>query len=178
MHMRLRSTRVIAFVLTIIVSCEVFAGSETGLIVTSEGIRFANGRHQLVLAVWNCGGEAIDADIASLPWGENTLGMTIRRVGLMPTAELNQSYRVNDFPVKKITISSKGVVRGVVDLSEYFVSLERSAKSDDFIVFWTYNTGLLGESPARQVAGIELISHQSQSPSTLDKHKHSEICRR
>ncbi len=90
MHMLRKHSRWIALAATILSTSAALAQQETPIQVAAVGTQNNAGRVVLLISITNCGSTALRADIGNMPWGENTIGLTLRRVSEMPRAELRQ----------------------------------------------------------------------------------------
>lgn len=128
-------------------------------VARSEG----SGRAVLIISLTNCGTAPIRSDAANMPWGENTIGLTLRRASEMPTGELKQNFPLRHVAPEEIVIPPGGRVTGSVDLTERFPDLSVSSKDKSFVLFWTYNAGLLIEGGSRQISGVVDIPDDATS---------------
>lgn len=154
MHMLRKIRNSTVFMVSYLAVLQVAATPALPIIVdASISTSSASGRTELFMSVTNCGRDILRTDAANMPWGENTIGLTLRRASEMPTGELKQNFPLRHVAPEEIVIPPGGRVTGSVDLTERFPDLA-SSKDKSFVLFWTYNSGLLIKGSSRQISGV------------------------
>lgn len=153
MHMLRKNKLVALLAMALIAPCAV-ARHAPSVVVDAAGIRHESGRVVLLMSVTNCSSIALHVDAGNLPWGENTIGLTLRRASEMPGGELRQLIPVRHSAPEEVVIPPQGRVNGSIDLTERFPDLSSVEKYKEFVLFWTYNTTLLSKNGGQQVSGV------------------------
>lgn len=154
MHMLRRIRNSLALIALILSAPCAIARHAPVIVVDTIGIQHESGRVVLVMSVTNCSPTALHADAGNMPWGENTIGLTLRQASEMPGGEFRQLIPLRHSPPNEVVIPPWGRIRGSIDLTERFPDLSPANKNERFVLFWTYNTALLAKNGGHQVSGI------------------------
>jgi hypothetical protein len=121
--------------------------------VTADRITQADGSYWLHLTLWNCSAAPLKVDGAFAPWGEHAITLALFGADPMPTRFWPQQIIPEEVRPPVVQLAPGGHTEGKVPLRfPPFGSQENTTKGP-FVLFWSYNTDLLGERPARQVSG-------------------------
>lgn len=135
--------------------------------IKANGVVEHDGLHWLRLTLWNCSGKPLVVSGAFAPWGEHTLIMALFGADRLPGRVWAPESIPQTVPISRITLPSGGHTSGEVAL--LFPPFGRhSLEKGPYVLFWSYNTGSMGESPARQLSGAVNIGIAGEDLSGSD----------
>lgn len=122
------------------------------IVVKATDVVEHDGLHWLRLTLWNCSTKPLAVSRSVAPWGEYTLMMGLYGADRLPGRVWAPESISQKVPSSRVTVPSGGHTSGEVAL--LFPPFGRhSQEKGPYVLFWSYNTGWLGEQPARQVSG-------------------------
>jgi len=121
--------------------------------VTADRITQANGTYWLHLTLWNCSAVPLKVDGAFAPWGAHTLTLALFGADPIPSHFWPQQMAVEDVHPSEVELAPGGHTDGKVALRFPPFGSEKNKATGPFVLFWSYNTDLLHEHPARQLSG-------------------------
>lgn len=120
--------------------------------IKATGIAEHDGLHWLRLTLWNCSAKPLVVRGPFAPWGENTLIMGLYGADRLPGRVWKPESIPQKVPSSRVTLPSGGHTSGEVAL--LFPPFgSHSQEKGPYVLFWSYNTGLMEERPARQLSG-------------------------
>jgi hypothetical protein len=122
-----------------------------GVEVRADRVLLKGGDAWLHMAFWNCTRQSMTMSEADLPWGPHGLTLGLYRAAPLPAEGWPQFVPVEDAWPQKVTVGPGMHVEG--DAPLHFGVLAKGKDKGPFVLFWSYNTGRAGESPARQLSG-------------------------
>lgn len=121
--------------------------------VRADRITQANGTYWLHITVWNCSAGPLAVDGGLAPWGQHTLTMALFGADPIPVHFWPQQMTVEDVHPPVVQLAPGGHTEGAVPLRFPPLGSQKNKLKGPFVLFWSYNTDLLGERPARQLSG-------------------------
>jgi hypothetical protein len=123
-----------------------------GVEVRADRVFLKDGYAWLHMALWNCTRQSMTMSGGDVPWAPHGLTLGLYRATQLPAEGWSPPVLVEDAPPQKVTIGPGRHLEG--DAPLHFGVLIKGRDKGPFVLFWSYNTGRAGESPARQLSGV------------------------